>query len=832
MIDRGRGWRRIAISVLFAVGVTAGVTVPQPRGWAAQASTAPRPAVVSFKASTGSLPSGGGTITLTVAVKHASKCTFSQTTPTPKVAGLPATVSCSSGKASRRVRLPADTGAANVSYKFGMTVKGAGGTVTAKPVLVVIKEAPPGITGLSVTPNGLPSTGGAATVTATVLRAAKCVLAVTPALAGMPKAMACAAGTKPLTFSVPATLPGLTGAAAQRYSFTLTASGPNGTSRKTAAETVWPAMTWGAPKAVDPPGGSLGPVDCVTATFCMSLDTFGGDALSFNGKSWSAPVKIEVGPPPDTGYPMTSISCAGTAFCVAGDLAGHVFTYDGSGWSASSPGLPVVSLSCASATFCVALGDSQAEVWDGTSWSAPATVSSDDNLASVSCPAATFCLAVSSAGNSYTFDGTSWGAKTPFDTGAGDVSQVSCGSASMCVAIDQDGQAVTYTGVWAAPVRVANGVTTMYSVSCPSSTFCLADDSGQFYPFDGSTWGAQVYGVQPSQPGDVSCASDTFCVIVEADGSVDWLSGTTWNHSAPPNGPLHGFPYAISCAPGTSFCAAVDWEGDYVTYNGTSWSAPQMIGWSAGLVDSVSCTSATFCMAVDEASSQNGQQTGGHIYTYNGASWSDLGPFGYELTSVSCASKSSCVILAAFSGGVYALTWNGSAVSWPPLLIDSGASKSPAPGVGFVSCARPTFCAAVESGGYALTYNGKSWSAADAIDAGTISGLDAVSCPTATFCTAVDGWGQVFTWNGTTWALSAGLEAGGNLRAVSCTAGRFCAVADLSGNVFTYDGSSWSASQDVDPGVPQGAGITGISCRDPSGCQAVDWEGNVITGTA
>jgi PKD repeat protein len=78
-------------------------------------------------------------------------------------------------------------------------------------------------------------------------------------------------------------LPGLTGAAAQRYTFTLTASGPNGTSKKTAAETVWPAMAWAAPKAVDPPGGSLGPqgagitgISCRDPSRCQAVDWEGG----------------------------------------------------------------------------------------------------------------------------------------------------------------------------------------------------------------------------------------------------------------------------------------------------------------------------------------------------------------------------------------------------------------------------------------------------------------------------------------------------------------------------------------------------------------------------
>jgi hypothetical protein len=207
--DEVHRWRRIATSALIAVGLLAAGTTTQAM---AQVTSTPRPTVVSFKASSASLPAGGGSVTLTAAVKHAATCTF---TVTPKLAGLPAKLACSSGKASRRVRLPADTGAANVTYKFGLTVKGAGGTAAAKPVTVVVREASPGVTGLAASPNGLPTAGGAATVTAAVTRAAKCVISVTPALTGLPKTLACAAGTKPVAVTVPVTLPGLTGTSAQ-----------------------------------------------------------------------------------------------------------------------------------------------------------------------------------------------------------------------------------------------------------------------------------------------------------------------------------------------------------------------------------------------------------------------------------------------------------------------------------------------------------------------------------------------------------------------------------------------------------------------------------------
>jgi hypothetical protein len=44
---------------------------------------------------------------------------------------------------------------------------------------------------------------------------------------------------------------------------------------------------------------------------------------------------------------------------------------------------------------------------------------------------------------------------------------------------------------------------------------------------------------------------------------------------------------------------AVDAQGDALTYTNGSWSSPTAIS-GAGVLDSVSCTSASFCVAVDD----------------------------------------------------------------------------------------------------------------------------------------------------------------------------------------------------------------------------------------
>ena len=81
----------------------------------------------------------------------------------------------------------------------------------------------------------------------------------------------------------------------------------------------------------------------------------------------------------------------------------------------------------------------------------------------------------------------------------------------------------------------------------------------------------------------------------------------------------------VSC-PSASFCIAVDDGGDAFTYDGSSWSAPDGIFSSGGLM-SVSCPSVSFCVAVGDFGE------GGAALTYNGSSWSaptviDGTPFG------------------------------------------------------------------------------------------------------------------------------------------------------------------------------------------------------------
>jgi hypothetical protein len=268
---------------------------------------------------------------------------------------------------------------------------------------------------------------------------------------------------------------------------------------------------------------------------------------------------------------------------------------------------------------------------------------------------------------------------------------------------------------------------------------------------------------------------------------------------------------SVSC-PVKKFCVAVG-NGAATTYNGKKWSA--LAGTSEDL-GSVSCASATFCVAVDEY---------GGAETFNGKKWSipeTVAP-GVPLVSISCASASFC---AAVSYDGDAITY--SAKKWSaPTVIDSGTYPDEPVAV---SCASSTFCVAVDEGGQAITYNGSTWSAPVVIDSTPVSTVDAVSCPSSTFCAAVDSAGNIIGYNGTTWAAPVSINGGSELNSVSCTSSTFCVSVDNTtyangmylggpGEIIQTPGAATGTVLPIDT---SDSDVTSVSCATTSFCVAVD----------
>ena len=309
------------------------------------------------------------------------------------------------------------------------------------------------------------------------------------------------------------------------------------------------------------------------------------------------------------------------------------------------------------------------------------------------------------------------------------------------------------------------------------------------------------------------------------------LAASGWSAPAlvdPPVAPATTHSVFVSC-PSASFCAAVDYEGNALTFNGSSWSAPAKIDGTAYGLTSVSCPSSSFCVAVDH---------GGNALTFNGSSWSaprSIDATGNVLTSVSCPSASFCVAVdldfaawaAHLLGYGYAMTFNGS--SWSaPALVGVGGLES-------VSCPSPSFCTVVNDDGGALMFNGSTWSAPTRLLSGPpgYAPLTSVSCPSATFCATVDQQGDAWTFNGSSWSY-APIDGLLPLTSVSCPSSSFCIAVDRGtsvgyegypgGHALTFNGSSWSAPTTID-----NAALNSVSCPSPSFCAAIDYLGQALT---
>jgi hypothetical protein len=301
---------------------------------------------------------------------------------------------------------------------------------------------------------------------------------------------------------------------------------------------------------------------------------------------------------------------------------------------------------------------------------------------------------------------------------------------------------------------------------------------------------------------DVSCAGTSFCAAVGSlDQTVDsglalW-NGGSWSASPDPAVALDRPELRqVSCT-SAAFCMAVGQDQDDATastatlieyWNGANWAVVPSVGGplADSALDAVSCTGASFCLAVG-ASSQPGLPGGLALAeTWDGVSWSALAdPVGVGSTAVllavSCVSSSYCLSL----GNVPSSSIEG--ISPLALVFSGGAWSVPdltavAPPVGALSCVTSSFCMAAADNTF-MEWNGLSWSPLPVAASSEDDEMVALSCSSNTFCVAVgsrDGHNTgyetqtlVKEWNGAAWTYvpSADVTALANnaLTGVSCT---------------------------------------------------------------
>lgn len=576
-----------------------------------------------------------------------------------------------------------------------------------------------------------------------------------------------------------------------------------------AARAGGPTVPGFAPRNFPPARDSLRSISCPSGSFCMALggDTKGSLAEVWNGRSW----RVTLRPPGGA----SQVSCTSVRFCMT--LGGTFERWNGRSWTATRTPRALSGpsgLACVSASFCMAVGLSNdispdgndgcvtGAVWRGTAWHTVAMH----------------------------IDGCAVGDYS--------VGPVSCASASDCIAVGfQDGNEHMEVGLverwngttWqdlGAPNVPGGGESHLTGVSCPSTSFCMADGY-----FSESDFGS----------GNLAYTWD----------------GTGWTQVSPPPSPV-GSVSGLSCASAGS-CVAFS-GGQPITWNGTTWTA-QTISRPAGAgLSGVSCWPSA-CMAVGSYSriappgTQPGGQAGAHLTlaeSWNGSTWQalrtpSLGDEQEGLSGLSCRSASNCMAVGAFVNNAdvqAALTeqWNGHA--WKVLSApDPGPNENV---LTAVSCPAATQCIAV---GYydaagslqalAERWNGGIWTTLAVPHGGVLNG---VSCATANDCVAVGSYlppGRPVpltlsaTWDGSTWTVQPSPDPGGapaQLTSVACPNSTRCiAVGDYQPGpglvhplTALWNGTAWTRLTTQAPGGANGWNtLTSVSCPRPSNCTAV-----------
>ena len=313
----------------------------------------------------------------------------------------------------------------------------------------------------------------------------------------------------------------------------------------------------------------------------------------------------------------------------------------------------------------------------------------------LSCPSVDFCAGVATISGSYpdaaelglaVFNGGSWSTPTIETAFSHSDETVSCSAPTFCVAVSSNGLYVTWNGtLWSTAAALPLGKTDGPSaISCTSPTFCMVVNgelSGatglgqtQTATWNGSRWTAAGSFSNLDVP-TVSCVSQDFCMgageaTTSSSGTLSTNDiGMTWNGMswASPmrigvNSVDLGATAHISCST-PDFCMATGGfhaTGDvYTIWNGTSWTSETMdtaTGHASAPTgfETVSCPSATLCVAVDGGSGTNGQPStfeGPTVNVWNAGVWSgthQAGPAN-ALADISCPSVRYCVILGSGS---------------------------------------------------------------------------------------------------------------------------------------------------------------------------------------
>ncbi len=583
------------------------------------------------------------------------------------------------------------------------------------------------------------------------------------------------------------------------------------------------APLWSSGTTLVPTKGGVDVVSCATATYCVAGDHSGAVSY-FDGSSWSTPQDV------DGTNAISAIACPTTTFCVATDAAGQYVMMNGTTWSAPAAfhqfeSLEMLGVSCSSVSFCVAVGETSNYTpvdyyYVNGAWNFDAVnLGPTDNSAfdAVSCVATNVCYATDFSGSVTTF--TLGAGSTPTFTHTTTkidptdqtyiANSISCVSTTSCVAGSDTNQVSSFNGVsWTTVTPFllsASGVL----VSCVATT-CVANDSSaqavsSTAPF--TTWSTPGSITVPSQINDFSCyplLASAACQAVDNDGfSIAITLGTNavpiYTASTTAFDPPHDLT-SVTCASAT-YCVAGDLAGEAVTYQGTTWSTPQVITTQPLGVREVRCSSSKHLATSPRCAAVIGDYEAYHL----GSATSTWEPVPGVTTTYAISCSSQCEYLAP-EGKSTGLV-SGYLPKLPTNAIVSDASCP----------ANESTCFAIDTSGDFYVSKGSTWSMGPRIEASPTTVTWALSCVSTSFCVAIDLTGHAYVFNGTKWSNPKRISSLG-LYALSCGATYLCVATDLLGGAHVFNGTTWLATRS---GVKSGA-LHGVSCPSATFCVAVD----------
>jgi hypothetical protein len=301
-------------------------------------------------------------------------------------------------------------------------------------------------------------------------------------------------------------------------------------------------MNWSTVQQTADTGASVDSASCISTSLCVAVDQSGKAVVSTSpgtASSWST---VSTGAAKLLGVSCTN--AAATNFCVAVGATGTVATSTNPAASWSHFTLPgsttLTGVTCTTTgSFCIAW-DTGYNVFTSTnptvssSWSELNLQNTEFpyTIDSVSCVQTTslFCAAVGSDGNvlvstNPTVSWTDQGLKAfPYNLNA-----VSCTSSSFCIAGDSGGNVWSYNGTgWTEEASVAGNVDPITGMSCTATNFCAAvsTQNGEVItsttPTTGSSW--VVSYTEPTPPGSLhlagmSCVAQSICISVDVNTS-------------------------------------------------------------------------------------------------------------------------------------------------------------------------------------------------------------------------------------------------------------------------------------------------------------------------